>query len=362
MAGSFSTTVVTYTPTWGFAPPWIPASNQDDAITFHLNATAAASSIPMPFPTEIVSNGTAGGTLHFDTATPQDSSAAPTVTGSIIASEGTESPLVPASLDSLSASAQTHTDWSTGKLTSESPSVPANTSTQTSPTPAATIYTNILASKDHRGLSIGQTAGLAIGCVAVGAAIATLVACVLVCRRGRAEILLSARSIRNMSAPDNGLGEGSPPIVLKRIEKPPSYVAIDMLLARPTSDQEVVAMFTQINNSIADYVRKYADGNRVPLSTTEHSLYQRLKEVLGQNSLVGAQKLTNVLRDNRTRAAGLYHLLAWSILQNIRSTGAPETTLLPLEISECISSMTGMQGNLRGSLSPIHQFPLTVAD
>jgi hypothetical protein len=357
MAESFSTTVVTYTPTWAFAPPRIPASNQDITVTFHLNAANVAISIPVPTPTDIAFNGAAGCTLHLDTAPQRDSSAVPSATtDSFGTGEGTKSSMTPMFPVQSSMNVQPSTDWSTSKLTSESPSVPAKTSTQTSLTPAATIYTNILASKDHRGLSIGQAAGLAIGCVAVGAAIATLVACVLVCRRRRAEILLSARSIRNMSAPDNGLGKGSPPIVLKCIERPPSYVAIDMLLARPTSDQEVVAMFTQIKNSIADYVRKYADGNRVPLSTTEHSLYQRLEEVLGQNSPVGAQKLTNVLRDNRTRAAGLHHLLAWSILQNIRSTGAPETTLLPLEILECMSSMTGMQGNLRGSLSPIHQF------
>jgi hypothetical protein len=349
MTESFLTTVVTYTPTWTFAPPWIPASNQEDAITFHLNATAAASSSAMPFPTEIFSNGTAGGTLHFDTAATRDSSAVPTVTGSSIASEGTGSPLIPASFDPSSASAQPSTDWSTSKLTSESPSVPANASTQTSPTPVATIYTTILAPNDHRGFSIGQTAGLAIGCIAVGAAIATLVACILVCRRRRAEILLSARSIRNMSALDNGLDKRSPPIVLKRIERPPSYVAIDALLARPTSDQDVVAMFTQINNSIADYVQKYVDRDWVPVSTIDYSLKHRLGELLGQNSPVGAQKLANLLRDRRKRVAGLQHLLAWSILENISSTGAPETTLLPPELSECMSSMTGMQSNMRGT-------------
>jgi hypothetical protein len=349
MTESFLTTVVTYTPTWAFAPPWIPASNQEDAITFHLNATAAASSSAMPFPTEIVSNGTAGGTLHFDTAATRDPSAVPTVTGSSIASEGTGSPLIPASFDPSSASAQPSTDWSTSKLTSESPSVPANASTQTSPTPVATIYTTILAPNDHRGFSIGQTAGLAIGCIAVGAAIATLVACILVCRRRRAEILLSARSIRNMSAPDNGLDKKSPPIVLKRIERPPSYVAIDALLARPTSDQDVVAMFRQINNSIADYVQKYVDRDWVPMSTIDYSLKHRLGELLGQNSPVGAQKLANLLRDWRKRVAGLQHLLAWSMLENISSTGAPETTLLPPELSECMSSMTGMQSNMRGT-------------
>jgi hypothetical protein len=139
-------------------------------------------------------------------------------------------------------------------------------------------------------------------------------------------------------------------------------VAIDTLLTRSTPDEDIVAMFTQLNTSIADYVQKCVDRDWVPLSTTDYALKQRLIGLLGQNSSVGAQKLAILLRDRRTRAAGLRHLLAWSILENIRSTGAPETTLLPPEISECMSSMTGMQGNARGRSTPTHQCFSTIAD
>jgi hypothetical protein len=287
MVESFSTTVVTYTPTWAFVEPWVPASSQGDAITFHLNTNAAASSIPVPFPTEIVSNGTAGGTLHFDTAPARDSSAVPTTVGSVIASEGTGSPLISTSSVPSSIDAHSSTESSSGTLT-ESASGPANGSTQTPSTPAATVYATILASKDHRGLSSGQTIGLAIGCIVVGAAIATLVACILVCRRRRAKISLSARSIRNTLTADNGLEKRSSPLDLKRVERPLSYVAIDTLLTRSTPDEDIVAIFTQVNTSIADHVQKCVDRDRVPLSTIEYSLNQRLGGLLGQNSSVGA--------------------------------------------------------------------------
>jgi hypothetical protein len=221
--------------------------------------------------------------LHFDTAPARDSSAVPTTVGSVIASEGTGSPLISTSSVPSSIDAHSSTESSSGTLT-ESASGPANGSTQTPSTPAATVYATILASKDHRGLSSGQTIGLAIGCIVVGAAIATLVACILVCRRRRAKISLSARSTRNTLTADNGLEKRSSPLDLKRVERPLSYVAIDTLLTRSMPDEDIVAIFTQVNNSIADHVQKCVDRDRVPLSTTEYSLNQRLGELLGQNS------------------------------------------------------------------------------
>ena len=60
------------------------------------------------------------------------------------------------------------------------------------------------------------------------------------------------------------------------------------------------------------------------------------------------KKVSALLQHGQTRAATLRHIIAWSILQNVRSSGAPETTLLPPEISECMSSMSGMQGDVKG--------------
>jgi len=73
-----------------------------------------------------------------------------------------------------------------------------------------------------------------------------------------------------------------------------------------------------------------------------------LDDILRPESPIGLKKLSDLLQNDRTRAASLRHVIAWSILQNIKSSGAPETTLLPPEISECMSSMTGMQGDLKG--------------
>jgi hypothetical protein len=87
-------------------------------------------------------------------------------------------------------------------------------------------------------------------------------------------------------------------------------------------------------------------GNR--LLTTETTSTQVLDEVLGPESPMSVKKVSALLQHDQTRAASIRHIIAWSILQNVRSSGAPETTLLPPEISECMSSMTGMQGDVNG--------------
>ena len=111
-------------------------------------------------------------------------------------------------------------------------------------------------------------------------------------------------------------------------------------------------MFTQLNSSISDYAQRCISLNaRSQLTTIETNSTGLLDEILGPESLIGVKKVSALLRHDQTRAAGLHHIIAWSILQNVRSSGAPETTLLPPEISECMSSMTGMQADVNGMAS-----------
>ena len=144
----------------------------------------------------------------------------------------------------------------------------------------------------------------------------------------------------------------SPPITMEHFERPPAYMRVETLLVSLSSDDELIAMFTQLNSSIADYAQRCMSPNGRPSLSAVESLSGRvLDEILGPESPIGVKKVSALLQHDQTRAAGLRHIIAWSILQNIRSSGAPETTLLPPEISECMSSMTGMQADLNGMAS-----------
>ena len=138
-------------------------------------------------------------------------------------------------------------------------------------------------------------------------------------------------------------------MTMEHIERPPSHMMFETLLASPSSDDELVAMFTRLNASVADYVKGCMSSKFGPqLLVPETTSSQALDDILRPESPMGLKKLSDLLQNDRTRAASLRHVIAWSILQNIKSSGAPETTLLPPEISECMSSMTGMQGDLKG--------------
>ena len=186
----------------------------------------------------------------------------------------------------------------------------------------------------------------------MGAALAVLAACVFIRRKKRSEVQSSERSGSKSSMSDKLIDRKSPPIIMEHVERPPPYMRFETLLVSPSSDDELIVMFTQLNSSIADYAQRCMGPNGRPkLSATESLSCRVLDEVLGPKSPIGVKKVSALLLNDQTRAAGLRHIIAWSILQSIRSSGAPETTLLPPEISECMSSMTGMQGDVNGMTS-----------
>lgn len=138
---------------------------------------------------------------------------------------------------------------------------------------------------------------------------------------------------------------------MENVERTSPYARFETLLARPSSDDELVAMFTQLNASIADYAQECMSLNlRSQLLATKTASSRLLDELLGLESPLGVSRILSLLQNDQTRGAALRHIIAWSLLQNIRGSGAPETTLLPPEISEFMASMTGMQGDRNGRL------------
>ncbi|GAB7323954.1 hypothetical protein MBLNU13_g07368t2 [Cladosporium sp. NU13] len=316
-----SSTSIIYTPKWAFVEPWVLAISHTTPVILHLTASTTSATIPTAAPISIIFDGSRGGDiLHQHIASANcntefafDGSA--TTSDGISTSPALTAPVVPPSTMPIN--------------NTPTPRTPNNESLS-SPTITATLpsYSGVHAasspSKVKSGLSLGQTIGIVIGCFFLAATFAVLAACVFV--------------------------HGKPLlIIMEHIERPIPYMRFETLLARPSSDDELVAMFTQVNSSIADYAQMWISPNtRSQLLATESDSTQVLNEILGPESPISVKKVSALLQYDQTRAASLRHIIAWSILQNVRSTGAPETTLLPPEISECISSMTGMQADVNG--------------
>ena len=341
-----STTVVTFTPIWAFIEPWVLASDQIASVTFHLDAPPS-SRYPAAVPIAIYPNGTVGGIMVMDTAltrslSPGSPSTDPATTDGSTARSSAPTDLA-ASLDGTASNVTS----SNGTIVSEIPSATTISTTRTSP---SLVDTALSSPKNLSGLSIRQTAALAIGCVVVGAAFAVLAACILARRKRRLGKSSAQTSYSKPSIATSSVDEKSSLTITKHIEHSPSHTTLETLPASPCLDDNLVAMFTQLNASIANYAQRYMSIDRSPqLSAKEVPTYQTVEDLLGPNSPVNCRRMVTLLHNDQTRAAGIRRIIAWSILQNINISGAPETTLLPPEISECMSSMTGMQGDMEGA-------------
>lgn len=247
MEASFLTTYVTYTPTWAFSSPWILPPTQTGLwpVTLSLEANKTAVSIAPPLLIGVTFTGSDGGTSHTSRVL---------TTSSIAKSDGTTIQSTFTSWASSSSGVHPSAKSSSDAVATGQPSTPASGSQTPTRTTSYTV-------KGHTRLPSGQTAGLAIGCIAVGAAIATLVACCFISRKRKSKGLPSARNRSMSSTSDDGIDKRSSPMIWNRIERPPACTALDTLLAKPTPGDDIIAMFTHLNTSIAEYVQKYMDGD-----------------------------------------------------------------------------------------------------
>jgi hypothetical protein len=205
------------------------------------------------------------------------------------------------------------------------------------------------ASSSSNGLSTGQAAGLAIGCLFLGVVI-TAIAAWLLARWKRNRTELSERPQRRSSTTENGVDKRFSSTVMHQIGKSSLTPNFDALLARPLPEDELLALYTRLRGIISDHANGYiSDQNRSFVRRPDPSFIQRLEVLVGPQSVIPALRLATMLLDRRTQAGALRFLFAWTILENIRSSGAPETTLLPPEISECMSSMAGLSNDNKGS-------------
>lgn len=129
------------------------------------------------------------------------------------------------------------------------------------------------------------------------------------------------------------------------LQVPPQQV----FLRRPrVAPHELVNGFRSLKISINSHVHEFMGGqHHLPSHNIDQSLIANTRDVVGLHSSLDAQRLIAMLADRKTRCEAMQHLFAWTILDKIRISGPPETTLLPPEISECMSSMSGMKEDTR---------------
>lgn len=225
----------------------------------------------------------------------------------------------------------------------ESSSTTATNDLQTSSTATASE-----SGSSHK-LSTGQAVGLAIGCLFAGIVIAAFAAWLLAHRKRRHNVL-STKLQRRSSTSENGVDKRFSSTLMHQVSKSSPNSTFDTLLARPLPEDELVALYARLRGVISDHANGYiSDQNRSFTRRPDPSFVQRLENLVGPQSVIPALRLATVLLERRTQAGALRYLFAWTILENIRSSGAPETTLLPPEISECMSSMAGLSSENKGS-------------
>ena len=229
----------------------------------------------------------------------------------------------------------------------EQSSTTRETQTSTSSGSSSTSGTSS-GSGGSNGLSTGGAAGLAIGCFFAGLFIAALAAWLLA-RRKRNDTAPSTRPQRRSSTTENGVDKRFSSTVMHHVGKSSPNPTFDALLAKPLPEDELVALYARLRGLISDHANGYIGDQNRSVRRPDPSFIQRLEALIGPQSIIPALRLATMLLDRRTQTSALRFLFAWTILENIRSSGAPETTLLPPEISECMSSMAGMSNDNKGS-------------
>jgi hypothetical protein len=199
------------------------------------------------------------------------------------------------------------------------------------------------------GLSTGRAAGLAIGCLFAGVIITALITALLLARRKR-KSTAPTRPQRRSSTAEDGVDKRFSSTVMRHVSKSSPNPAFEALLAKPLPEDELVALYARLRGLISDHANGYlGDQNRSFVRRPDPSFIQRLEALVGPQSIIPALRLATMLLDRRTQTGGLRYLFAWTILENVKSSGAPETTLLPPEISECMSSMAGLSNDNKGA-------------
>ncbi|PVH93402.1 hypothetical protein DM02DRAFT_634595 [Periconia macrospinosa] len=216
---------------------------------------------------------------------------------------------------------------------------PTSTSLSSTPPDSSTaISTSTVApasqtiSSSNNGLSIPAIAGIAVGSFIGGALIAALLTWFMTKKK----------------KPSNKTDSEASTVLLATREKPsdtktisissssPILYASEGVAAQPLEDKAISGEISKISNLIKNHVQSYYHSKNVSAGMID---YDDL-HALGPGLPVSVGTLGTLLGNSATREIALRFCIAWVVTSRIQLHESSHRTFLPLEISECLQSMS----------------------
>jgi hypothetical protein len=184
----------------------------------------------------------------------------------------------------------------------------------------------------NKGLSGGEAAGLAIGCLIAGALIAGLIFwfCWGKRKQSRARDYEASRTAlmpheKGFATDTIPLGSGNP-----------AAAPVAGALPLPLEDKAVTGEISKISNSIKNHVQSYYQMGRVSPGLID------LDDIhaLGSSQPIAPGTLSTLLDSATTREIALRFCIAWVVCSRMQPGADSKTSLLPVELAGCMRKMT----------------------
>ncbi|KAF2489448.1 hypothetical protein BU16DRAFT_567622 [Lophium mytilinum] len=290
---------------------------EKDRATFVCGFSTSASAGP---PATVVET-----TTTTPTSTPTSSPAFSTSPPAIVAST-----LTSGTTETSSSSTSSSTTFTNGNVTS-----PTNT-----PKPAKTHAVK------SNGVTSGAAAGIAIGCLIAGAAIAALVFFFLFKRYKKRQQAQSA-AYNHQLGPYNGTVAATPAEKSVPIATATAISPVDALLPQPAEDNAIIGELSIIRTKIKDHAQTYYHTAAVDPVMVDESEFQDVARATGIRSMA----LCDMLLNPRTRIATIRLFLSYAILSRCGGQGGAGASLLPPEVGLFADTLAGIDGSNAGQLA-----------
>lgn len=197
-------------------------------------------------------------------------------------------------------------------------------------------------------VSVGATAGIAVGCAAAGAIITAIVFLLftMASKNRRSRHPRNSHQGRQVRSHPGEPKEAA--IVTISIPESSSAAVIQNHLQAPAEERAITSDFSKIHDKIAGHVQSYyRSTSAAPLN--DSSTVETLSQVLGLNTGSELQhRLPTLLNDLNARTSLLRATLARIIIPRVDPESSPDESLLPREVAIFFHSIGQIDYNHRG--------------
>ncbi|KAF2106558.1 hypothetical protein BDV96DRAFT_330258 [Lophiotrema nucula] len=242
------------------------------------------------------------------------------------------------SATSSSASATASTKNSPSTL--PSPTGPESTS-NASAIVTATSTPSKVPIASHKGLSNGAVAGVAIGCLLVGALLAGFL--VWFCL-GRYKRKQHARDHEGSALAFLPREKTAAVVKAQSVESgSPISKVLDNALPQPSEDKAISGEIAKLESSVKNHVQSYYHNRSISPGLLDLDDLH----ALGNNLPISTGTLSTLLGHPETRDIALRFVIAWVMISRMELYSDPDTTFLPPEIARCFQTVSNSDGTSR---------------